>query len=306
MTSRRLRKLARESLPKDLVVRAWAAYCRRRARSARAAFESAGDSPAFLGWDELDALQRAYPLDPGDYPTDPRGLEDLSRRRIAAMLRPLGSEADRLRRYLDLGAWDGILVRQLQAMGKSAVGVDIRSEGLAPQTAGGRVPFAEMDAQQLGIADNTFDFVFSFNSFEHFPDPAQALGEAARVVRPGGYIYLEFGPIYYSARGAHQFETISVPYVECLFTKELLAEYAAENGIALTEFFWMNEWSLTRYRELWRRMSDELEVVDYYEIFNADHVNLIERYPSCFRDKTRNFDDLLVSNIEVLFRKMKA
>jgi hypothetical protein len=129
------------------------------------------------------------------------------------------------------------------------------------------------------------------------------LREALRVLRPGGFLYLDFGPVWLTPRGAHQFQTISVPYVECLFTKETLTEYAAANGINLMGYFWMNEWPLTRYRALWERYAGRLERVVYYEIYNADHVDLIERHPSCFRSKTCVFDDLIVSNIEALFRK---
>jgi len=160
-----------------------------------------------------------------------------------------------------------------------------------------------MDATRLGLADNSFDCVFSFNSFEHFPNPEIVLREALRVLRPGGYLYLDFGPLWLSPRGAHQFQTISVPYVECLFTKETLTAYAAAHDIPLMGYFWMNEWPLHRYRDLWTGYGDRLIPVVYYEIANAEHVDLIARYPTCFRSRTGHFDDLIISNIEVLFRK---
>jgi SAM-dependent methyltransferase len=191
----------------------------------------------------------------------------------------------------------------LQTMGRAAVGVDIRVEGLDSRAIAGGAVFAGMDAARLGFADESFDFVFSFNSFEHFPDPEAVLREALRVLRPGGYFYLDFGPVWLSPRGAHQFQTISVPYVECLFTKETLSEYATAHDIRLMGYFWMNEWPLTRYRELWDRYAGQMERVAYYETANADHVDLISRYPSCFRSKTRVFDDLTISNVEALFRK---
>jgi hypothetical protein len=124
-----------------------------------------------------------------------------------------------------------------------------------------------------------------------------------RVLRPGGYLYLDFGPLWLSPKGAHQFQNISVPYVECLFTKELLTDYATANDIRLMGFFWMNEWPLSRYRRLWEQYAGQLDRMVYYETYNADHVNLIKRYPTCFKNKTQTFDDLIVSNIEVLFRK---
>jgi SAM-dependent methyltransferase len=274
-----------------------------RARAARRAFEAAGDAPAWLGPAELDALQKAYPVEPMRYKYDDESLAARGRERAAAMLAYVSGDAKPPRHFLDLGMWDGMTCHALQAMGLAATGVDIRIEGLDPRAVAGGATFAGMDAARLGFPGESFDFVFSFNSFEHFPNPEAVLREALRVLRPGGYLYLDFGPVWLSPRGAHQFQTISVPYVECLFTKETLTAYAAAHNIPLMGYFWMNEWPLTCYRDLWQRYADRLERVAYYETYNADHVDLIARYPTCFKHKTRVFDDLIVSNIEALFRK---
>lgn len=45
------------------------------------------------------------------------------------------------------------------------------------------------DAQVMaGVADNTFDFVFSSHCLEHLVDPAAGLATWLRVVKPGGHI----------------------------------------------------------------------------------------------------------------------
>jgi len=303
MIKRRFRHIAKQLLPKGPLVKTWAAYCRLRAGAARRAFEAAGDSPAWLGLAELDALQKAYPVEPMRYKYDDESLAARGHERAATILAAARGDADPSRRFLDLGMGDGMTCHALQTMGREATGIDIRTEGLDPRAVAGGATFAGMDATRLGFTGESFDFVFSFNSFEHFPDPEAVLREALRVLRPGGYLYLDFGPVWLSPRGAHQFQTISIPYVECLFTKETLTAYAAANDIKLMGYFWMNEWPLTRYRDLWQRYADRLERVAYYEIYNADHVDLIARYPSCFKHKTQAFDDLIVSNIEALFRK---
>lgn len=300
---RQLRQLAKKIFPKAPLANAWATYCRLKARPARRTFERAGDSPIWLGISELDALQRAYSIDPMMYKYDAESLAARGRERAQTMLALTRREGDTLHRFLDLGMWDGMTCCALQERGKSAIGIDIRVEGLDARAVESGANFAAMDAGRLGFLDESFDFVFSFNSFEHFPDPEIVLREALRVLRPGGYLYLDFGPVWLSPKGAHQFQTISVPYVECLFTKETLTDFAAANNIQLMGYFWMNEWPLSRYRDLWHRYADRLERVTYFEIYNADHVDLILRYPTCFKSKTRVFDDLIISNIEALFRK---
>lgn len=49
-----------------------------------------------------------------------------------------------------------------------------------------RVELCEGNAQALGFPDGTFDVATCAFGFRNFPDPEAALGEAARVLKPGG------------------------------------------------------------------------------------------------------------------------
>ena len=48
------------------------------------------------------------------------------------------------------------------------------------------------DGLQLPFADNSFDFIMSQAVLEHVPDPARAVSEMRRVLRPGARLYAEF------------------------------------------------------------------------------------------------------------------
>lgn len=301
--AKRLRRLARRTIPKQPLYKAWEGYTRFKAQKAKRIFENSGPEPRWLGWAELDALQAEYPLRPSTYRYDPEGLQQTAQQRLGEMLSLIPNNPGRLERFLDIGTWDGTICHLLSEMGKESYGIDVRVEGLSEPVRQGQAHFSLMDATSLGFTDDAFDYVYSYNTFEHIPDPEKALMEMWRVTRPGGYIYLEFGPIYYTAKGAHQYDTISVPFCECLFTDDLLAEYAAANGIPLQPFEWMNRWRVSQYRALWHHFEDRLERLVYREVYNPDHLELIVRYPSCFNSKTPVFDDLLVSNMEVFFRK---
>lgn len=45
-------------------------------------------------------------------------------------------------------------------------------------------------AEEIPFPDNSFDFVFSGNAFEHFYDPKKCILEMVRVINPGGYVIL--------------------------------------------------------------------------------------------------------------------
>jgi len=57
------------------------------------------------------------------------------------------------------------------------------------------VKFANVDVlavnQQLPFADDSFDAVFSLDVLEHVNDPFRCAAEIRRVLKPGGYLYLD-------------------------------------------------------------------------------------------------------------------
>lgn len=56
---------------------------------------------------------------------------------------------------------------------------------------GGRVALWVGDATAIPVADGRYDAVFDFGIVHHVPDWRAALGEVARVLRPGGRLYAE-------------------------------------------------------------------------------------------------------------------
>jgi len=65
------------------------------------------------------------------------------------------------------------------------------------------VRFARMDARSLAFADASFDLVASTALFEHIDRVDDAAREMARVLRPGGLAFANFGPLWWTYGGAH-------------------------------------------------------------------------------------------------------
>lgn len=97
---------------------------------ARRAFEEAASSPAWLGLEELATLQAAYPAVQSSYRYDTHSVEQRARNTVERLLRDARTEKGTFRRFLDLGAWDGMVCYELRRQGKAALGIDIRAEGL--------------------------------------------------------------------------------------------------------------------------------------------------------------------------------
>ncbi|HEX3299499.1 MAG TPA: methyltransferase domain-containing protein [Actinomycetota bacterium] len=93
-------------------------------------------------------------------------------------------------RLLDVGCGTGAASRRAAAVAGSVVGADLSSEMLkeARQLARGidNVTFVQADAEALPLEDASFTAILCTNSFHHYPNPAAAIGEMARVLVPGG------------------------------------------------------------------------------------------------------------------------
>jgi SAM-dependent methyltransferase len=245
----------------------------------------------------LETLTLEYPVPP-DYGYGPAALEKRGRERANEVLR-LPAMRDTTS-FLEVGCWDGMVGCALAQAGKSASGVDYRSAGFDQRAIDAGVDLRQMNAEALDFADNAFDAAFSYNAFEHFANPDRVLAEMIRVVKPGGLIWLVFGPLYLSPYGEHAYRIIPVPYCHVLWTESVLDDYTDRHGLPSLDYSHVNRWHLGRFRKL--LMLAPMSQLHYREGMILDHLDLIKRYPSCFKAKTTNFEDLIVDSITGLYR----
>lgn len=115
-----------------------------------------------------------------------------SRLRNPWVIQTLRTHAPPGARALDIGCGAGFLSNPLAAAGFDVVGLDASAESLAVAARHdptGRVHYQRGNALQLPFPDASFDAVCAMDFLEHVEDPARAIAQAARVLRPGGLFF---------------------------------------------------------------------------------------------------------------------
>jgi ubiquinone/menaquinone biosynthesis C-methylase UbiE/DNA-binding transcriptional ArsR family regulator len=117
-----------------------------------------------------------------------------------AMLRKLAGEG-RVGRYVDLGTGTGRMLELFAALADEAIGIDLSREMLSfaraslGQTNLDRVQVRQGDICNLAMEDNSADLVTLHQVLHFLDDPAGAIVEALRILRPGGrLIVADFAP----------------------------------------------------------------------------------------------------------------
>jgi len=154
---------------------------------------------------------------------------------------------------------------------------------------------------------NYFDLVYSYNSFEHFADPAAVLRHLIAACRPGGLLYLEFGPLYCSPWGLHAYRTLRVPYPQFLFSSEFVDRQLERLGIEdlgqkRTSLQPLNRWRLAQFRDLWHASGCEILRCDVAQV-DVSHLRMVTAFPESFRGRGLALEDLLAQAVTVLMRK---
>jgi ubiquinone/menaquinone biosynthesis C-methylase UbiE len=121
----------------------------------------------------------------GDFdPFKPRGRQTLANR-FTAMVNPSAPI-----NLLDIGCGTGNSRQIYESHLAKYTGVDLSTEALA--RARQRFPsdtYMQADACNLPYEDNTFDGVCFSSVLHHIEDYGSAVREAARVVKPGGFVF---------------------------------------------------------------------------------------------------------------------
>jgi ubiquinone/menaquinone biosynthesis C-methylase UbiE len=165
--------------------------------------------------------------------------------------------------------------------------------------------FFTMDAQQLLFRDELFDFVFSLNAFEHICHPGQALQEISRVLKPGGHVFLQFTPLYFSDGGHHLYGLTDIPWIHLLYERAEIKKIILDAGKAPNEvdniLDALNGYSVRQYLEIFDQTDLQILEKHVYKGFSGIGSEQSEEFAKL---KIRySEEDLTTLGITVVMRK---
>lgn len=139
---------------------------------------------------DIEKLERFLKsLEADVYPEPPSGLHsDITAKMIQYVQDKCGLPATT--RVLDIGCGQGVALKHFVAAGYEAVGIALGDEDVRACIEAG-FDVQKMDQSFLDFPDASFDLVWSRHCLEHSIMPYFTLSEMSRVLRPGGYCYVE-------------------------------------------------------------------------------------------------------------------
>ncbi|GBG02733.1 ubiquinone biosynthesis O-methyltransferase [Azospira sp. I13] len=100
------------------------------------------------------------------------------------------------KKVLDVGCGGGLLSEGMAECGAQVTGIDLSEKALGVAKlhlleSGRSVDYRHISAEELAAQEpGTFDAVTCLEMLEHVPDPASTVAACARLVKPGGQVFL--------------------------------------------------------------------------------------------------------------------
>lgn len=143
---------------------------------------------------------------------------------------------------LDVGCGDGIIslgiaerleANQVLGVDLAPVDLDFLSNistinGLTAIPSPEKLTFKASEPDLLPAEDDSVDLVTSWSVFEHVFTPKELLVDIHRVLRPGGFMFLQLWPFWYSEHGSHLWPWFDQPFQHLLQTPDQIQEHLTQ------------------------------------------------------------------------------
>lgn len=182
--------------------------------------------------------------------------------------------------FLDVGCGHGALCIDLAKLGaEKVIGVDIDIRRIEfaknnlqinyPELIG-RVEFYSIDLKDFDDSMQ-FDYIISKDSFEHIINLRAMIDEMKKRLKPKGYIYSGFGPLYRDFYGDHKRTKSIIPWGHLMRSDENIIKHLNkknENKISSIYDLGLNKLSIDEYKEIFRKSG--LKTI-YFKLNKSNH-----------------------------------
>ncbi|MCX6239077.1 MAG: class I SAM-dependent methyltransferase [Bacteroidia bacterium] len=203
---------------------------------------------------------------------------------------------------LEIGPGAGYVLKEFKNRNvKNVFAVDIVDQ-LYQEVKDAGVELLLTSAENIAeLKNESVDLIFSWGTLEHIPEPQKVLNECFRILRPGGKIYMEFGPLYYSPWGYHHQAILRLPYFHILFPEMLIHNLSKQKRpIDYIGYLpWVSGNPLEVYRKILKNIPCNCLVDTYKEGYDWYATDLIQQYPGVFKSKNVPFENFFVDSIKL-------
>lgn len=126
---------------------------------------------------------------------------------------------------LDFGCGAGGLTYRIAEVSDRCIGIDLDPEkiafgrGQALRVGRTNVEFLCYDGGDVPLPDASFDSIYCVDVVEHLPTPEKFVAEFRRLLRPGGMLFVSFGPPWGHAHGKHMWARLPGWWTHLLFPR---------------------------------------------------------------------------------------
>lgn len=145
------------------------------------------------------------------------------------------------------------------------------------------IEFKELNILEAKFDEN-FDIIVSKDTFEHAFNLDKILDKFYEILKPGGKVFLGFGPLFNFYNGDHGRTNLKVPWLHALLPERYIVNKYNKNSlnkITKIEDLGLNKYSFKDYKKIFR--NSKFEII-YFETNKSDHpifkfVNFFKNIP---------------------------